>query len=275
VGFCDQGAQGVALARSMGLPSGDVVQVLEGLPDPADPYWTTVAGVCSRAACEAAYGLPASPTSARDLAVDAAYQDRLVLASNPNRASGAPLACCFPYPVTYTLRAAKHWLVTGSVTGYSHHVIPDPTATNRSNVKCVLSCDPTLRLRNSRAVGLDPFTPDATHPLPSFDANEGVFQNPQIQFVLWNPASPARACPTSGSGATGAACPLVRDMYFTISETGGFSTVEIPLSSAAVLPQSMRFVRGIEQLAISDGASQGLLLFNLDVLSTSAVRAFY
>jgi len=268
VGFCDQGAQGIEIAMSMGLPSGDIVQILEELPDPADPYWSTVGGVCSRASCESAYGAAANPTSARDLGVDSAFQDRLVLAANPNRGNQTPLACCFPYPVTYTVRAGKHWIVTGSVIGYAHHVIPDPTAASVSNARCILSCDQNLELRTSRVVGLDPFTPSAAQPLPKFD-DKRVFRTPQIQLVVWNPAMPPNVCPNQPS------CPLVRDMSFQFTETGGFIPIEVALSPGAVLAQSIRFVRGIDQLAVPDAASQGLLLFDLNALSTNGVRAFY
>jgi hypothetical protein len=170
--------------------------------------------------------------------------------------------------VTYTVRAGKHWVVVGSVIGYAHHVIPDPTAPSVSDARCILSCDPNLALRNSRAVGLDPFTPSADKPLPKLDDKQ-VFRTPQIQLVVWNPAMPAHACPDDPS------CALVRDMSFQFTETGGFVPIEIALSQGAVLAQSIRFVRGIDQLAIPDGASQGLLLFDLNALSTNGVRALY
>jgi len=275
IGFCGQGVQGIALAQAQGMspPSGDIVQVLEALPDAADPYWTTVAGVCSHARCEANYGTPADPRDGRDFTIDTAYEDRLVLQPLPARGnSGAPLACCFPYPISYTVRAGKQWLVTGSASGYQHHEIPDPTAPNRSTARCILSCDPSIQLRNARAVELSRTTVDpktgASMPtvVPKYDDDpgKGVFRNAQIRFVLWNPVD----CPPSGCQ------PQVRDTYFSFVETGGFVAIEAGLSTLPVMLQSIRFIRGIDQLAIPDSVSQGLMLFDLGLLSSNGVRVF-
>jgi hypothetical protein len=272
VGFCDQGAQGVALAEAQGMspPSGDIVQVMETLPDPADPYWTTVEGVCSHSKCESVYGTPDDPRDGRDFPIDTAYEDRLVLRPNPDRGRAAPLSCCFPYPIAYTVRAGKQWLVIGSTTGYLHREIPDPTASNLSTARCILSCDLNLQLRNSRAVEIPRTIPDPAdmtkmipNPAPKYDDDSRVFRNPEIRFVLWKPVD----CPTSG-------CVQQRDTYFAFIETGGFIGLEAPLSSLPVMVQSVRFVRGIDQLALPDSVSQGLMLFDLGLLSSSGVRVF-
>ena len=282
VGFCDQGAQGVELAAKVAPGSGaDIVQIIENLPDPADPYWQTVAGVCSHATCETAYGTTDALRDGREFPVDTSYQDRLVLQRSSLRdSSGAPAACCFPYPVSYVVRAGKQWLVTAAAPQYMHHVIPDPTAPNPSTARCVLSCDPALALRNSRAVGLPLMVPDPadqTKLLPrkvpilddplyqslSPDQDPAIFQNAQIRFVIWNPVM----C------ADGSCVP--RDTYFGFVETGGFMPMEIGLSTIPVLTQSIRFVRGIDQLAIADAVTQGLMLFDLNVLSANGVRSFY
>src|SRR5204863_18278 len=74
------------------------------------------------------------------------------------------------------------WLVTGAATGYVHHVINDPTATDPSAVRCILSCDPSLRLRNSRAIEVAPGAK-----VPAFDnlGDPSMFRTAQIRFVLW------------------------------------------------------------------------------------------
>jgi hypothetical protein len=258
VGFCDQGVQGVALAteQRMSPASGDIVQVLEPLPDPADPYWATVAGVCDPNTCERDYGTPDAPGPGRDFSVDTSYEDRLVLQPNPQIRAGAPLACCFPYPLAYTIRAGKQWLVSGSSTGYQHHIIPDPTAANPSTARCIFSCDHNLALRNSRAYALA-----RGSAIPIYDPpGTGVFQNPQIRFVLWAPQK---------SDAV-----VDRDTFFTFIETGGFVALDVGLSTLPVMVQSVQFIRGIDQLALPDAVSQGLMLFDVGALSGNGVRVF-
>ncbi len=100
---------------------------------------------------------------------------------------------------------------------------------------------------------------------PSFspDQDPRIFQNAQIRFVIWNP----KDCPTGDC--------LARDTYFGFVETGGFIPMEIGLSAIPVLTQSIQFVRGIDELAISDAVTQGLMLFDLNILSSNGVRSFY
>lgn len=271
VGFCDQGAQGTALGQSMGLPGGDIVQIVEPLPDPADPYWGMVAGTCSVQSCQMVYGTPDDPRDGRDLAVDTAFEDRLVLQTNAGRGtSGAQLACCFPYPPAYSVRAGKHWIVLGSASGYSHHIILDPTDPMPATAPCIRSCDPQLALRNGRAIELPRTMPDPKDPtkmmtvktpVPGFDDDTpSVFRNAQIRFVIWGP----EMC-TSGLCRQ-------RDMYFQFAESGGFTPMEIGLSPIPVIVDSIRFVRGIDQLAVPDAVSQGLGLFDIGSLSANGTK---
>jgi hypothetical protein len=265
IGFCDSGAQGVAIAQAQGMspPSGDVVQVLEPLPDPADPYWATVANVCNPNACQLTYGTPDDPLPARDFIVDTSYEDRLVLQPDAlGQRAAAPLACCFPYPLAYTVRAGKQWLVTGGTTNYLHHIIPDPTAADPSTARCIVSCDTNLALRNSRAFELTPGSPIPTYDPPG----PGVFQNPELRFVLWAPAKPETCTPPN-------VC-VLRDSYFTFVETGGFVPLEVGLSTLPVIVQSVQFVRSLDELALPDSVSQGLMLFDVGALSSNGVRVF-
>jgi hypothetical protein len=41
-------------------------------------------------------------------------------------------------------------------------------------------------------------------------------------------------------------------------------------SQSLVLPQSVRYVRGLDMLAIPDAASMGLMLFDLNLLVTTS-----
>jgi hypothetical protein len=268
--FCDHGAQGADLAKQQ--HGGDIVQIIDPLPDPADPYWGGVANTCNPALCNAQYGPPDVPVTLaptdplitsrgldpnqtwtrRDLLVTRAFQDHLELETSFADPK-VPLTCCFPFPVTYEVRGGSQWIVNGSVTSFEHHLIPDPAAADSSTAACIVSCDPNLALRNSR-VPRRPVTPS----VPPNLGDSSVFRNQAIQFVVWDPLK----CTTPPC--------LQRDMAFSFQEVGGFSPMAVPLSSSAfVLPQAVTFVPGLSQLAIPDATSQGLMLFDLRRIATT------
>jgi hypothetical protein len=224
-----------------------------------------VGGTCSRQTCELHFGTAATvPLPAgRDFTIAQAFQDHLILQPNPARDAVTPVACCFPYPFTYTLRGGAQWIVRGSSTGFQHHMIADPSNPQSSSAACVPSCDPTLALRNGRVVGLD--QPLTTADIPGYD-DARVFRNAELRFVIWNPQN--NNCATSGTGDAGIpqAC-VQRDMFFSFQEVGGFEPMALGISATAlVLPQSITFVPGLEQLAIVDPVAQGLMLFDLAAL---------
>nr|HMR07979.1 hypothetical protein [Polyangiaceae bacterium] len=69
--------------------------------------------------------------------------------------------------------------------------------------------------------------------------------------------------------------PSVRDMAFSYQLIGGFSPLVANLAAqtAAVSPQSMTFVPQLGQLAVVDGAAEGLVLVSLDTVGIS--RLFF
>jgi hypothetical protein len=278
-GFCDQGAQGADLSSAQGIPTGDIVQILDELPDPADPYWASQ-NRCTHDICEQQYGTAEAPVVVsdeaqitdrhldanqtwfrRDLLVTKSFQDHLELEPSfthkdaKGNVDGAPVTCCFPFPPTYALRGGSQWVVNGSVAGFEHHNIPDPNAVDSSTAACTVSCDPTLVLRNGRVPRRGPTaaTPNTGDPT--------VFRNQALQFVAWDPAvqcsNDQRPC-------------LQRDMGFSFQEVGGFSPLSVSLSTTTlVLPQQVTFVPGLAQLAIPDATSQGLMLFDLRRITTA------
>jgi hypothetical protein len=277
LGFCSSGVQDASLAATVGVPQGDVVEITSDFPDPSDPYWTTVSGVCSRQTCEqrlgtidnllGGYDTDTGEAIGRDFIVDRAYQDHLVF--SPSTVRGVPIACCFPYPVSYSIRGGKQWIVTGTANGFAHRVVPDPSLADPSTGACVLSCDPNLVLRNGRTLGIDrPADLTDKNAIPSFD-DPRVFRNSEMRFVIWNPQeSDCRPVAAGDAGRTGPAQPcLRRDMFFSFQEVGGFDPLLINLSATAlILPESISFVPGLEQLAIPDPVSQGLMMFDLNAL---------
>jgi hypothetical protein len=280
-GFCGMGIQGNDLAQSTGMSQGDVIEVTSDFPDPNDSYWTSVSGTCGRQTCESAYGTidnligtysDSGAAIGRDFIVDRAFQDHLELAPSPERDSGTlrvPIACCFPYPVSYSARGGKQWILAGSVNGFAHHEIPDPSLSDPSTGACVLSCDPTLALRNGRALALSPPADEMlAGAIPAYDGDPRTFRNSALRFVVWNPQVSDCSTGSGVAGTVGApqAC-VRRDMYFLFQESGGFDPLVISLSAATlILPESISFVPGLEQLAIPDPVSQGLMLFDLNAL---------
>ena len=95
----------------------------------------------------------APPRSPRHEIIPRSTRARSELRSHalPKSAQPAPLACCFPYPVTYAVRGGSQWIVNGSFSSFEHHLIPDPNATDSSTAACIESCDPNLELLNGRA----------------------------------------------------------------------------------------------------------------------------
>jgi hypothetical protein len=271
VGFCDGGAQGEDMKLG-DRPAGDIFEIIEELPDPADPYWTSpkVAGVCSRQDCEEVFGTLEAPrvvdTGApvgRDILIEKSFQGRLSLKPSVTTKQDAdgklrrvPVSCCFPYPVAYTIRANDQWIVSGQSTGFAHRLIPDPAETDPIKAACIESCDPNLALRNGRLRARAP-----SEAVPTYDSNE-AFHNAQMRFVLWDMEQ--TSCmnpPCSGR---------VRDRYFSFQEVGGFLPMRFSLSSTSlVLPQSVRYVRGLQMLAVPDPVQMGLILVDLNLLRTT------
>jgi hypothetical protein len=276
VGFCNGGAQGEDMA-----PAGDILEIIDDMPDPADPYWSTdtVRSVCSRAACEEVFGTLDAPRVldngdpvGRDIAIEKSYQGRLTLKKTVAAKDGVPvpITCCFPYPLAYTIRAGKQWIVTGQASGFAHRLIADTSMSNDPiDQACKESDDPNLILRNGRLLARSPADPE---PVPSYDdatpekagrtKSPGVFYNAQLRFVLWD---------TEGTTCMNPPCSgRVRDRFFSFQEVGGFIPMRFGLASnQVVMPQSVRYVRGLQMLAIPDAVAQGLILFDLDRLATT------
>ncbi|HEY1693538.1 MAG TPA: hypothetical protein VGG39_15325 [Polyangiaceae bacterium] len=233
---------------------------------------------------------------ARDLPILQAYDDHLVLGrfgwytkdstgndvseqpTNrvvvPGDASNPPflkqIRCCFHHQATFKVRTGGEWLTVGSTTGLLHHVQTDP-ATSR----CVLGCDPREVLENARSFDIPwaqftqppPYTSPQTptcNPPPlgaQLDRNSVLaMRNPMFSFVTWS------GCDSLlGNDHTETA----RDLQWKFSIRGGFTPVTVSLSqntNTAVSPQSMRFIDSTGQLAVVDGAQQGLILIDLNTL---------
>lgn len=249
----------------------------DGGLDPADPNDARQVEEAARARfdyCSATFGPAAEESENRDFPILEAYDDHVVLGTfatiPPNTSReiiGAHewnathlkrMRCCFHHQVRFKVRAASQWVTVGSGVGFLSHL------TAAENNRCVSSCDPREALLNARAPSLpfgrptsgsDDFAPFRDSPL--------AMRNPAFSFFVQN-------------GQSGGQDSLPdRDTVYRFQTRGQFTPLVINLAAqtTAVNPQSMRFIESLGQIAVVDGASQGLVL--IDLAGVSIARAPY
>jgi hypothetical protein len=172
-------------------------------------------------------------------------------------------ACCFHHQVGVRVRTGGEWLAVGTASGLLHHVVTDARG------RCVLSCSPLDVLRNARAFDV-PFSNADQRCAPPHKlidrASPLALRNPMFSFVMWGGCD---ASLDAGATPLGDFTSTERDTSWKFSMRGGFSPLTIPLGGSTnipVVPQSMAFARDFGQLAIVDGAQQGLILIDLNTL---------
>jgi hypothetical protein len=305
--FCDRGVEDMDLARergkNMGVAPGDLdafaarhadyVQITQGIPDENSAYWTSPAtascgGATGKAAyftCRDAFGPSDHPTALRDFRIVRAYQDHLVI--EPRELASAEdkdeiinlLFCCFSKisALSYQVRASHEWVLMGSGSGFRHHVVAQG-----DDLRCVNDCNPRRALLDSRA-----FEISARDCKPTRNGNGcaiGPASADDVACVLdqtapVTPGGPLDKCVfqslTHRFAVYRGSEPTPRDTAFGWTVTGGFTPLVANLTSQsrAVSPQSLVFVPQIGQLAVADGASEGLVLVSLDSVSVS--RLFF
>jgi hypothetical protein len=281
----------------------DYVQITDELLPADDPFWTLPEDANSPDACfvsepapgvrqaisnpgdryntcRSYFGTAAQQSTARDFPILEAYDDHLVLGrfgvtkagasreaiySDPSNKPFLRLArCCFHKQVNFTIRGGSQWITNGSVLGFMSHLTTD------ANNRCVPSCDPREALLNSRVPGL-PYTPNAPDFAPHRDTPLAL-RNPAFSFFIQNgfafdpqTQQQVNAVPT-------------RDTFYHFSTRGQFSPLVIDLTGGqggtAVNPQSMRFINSLGQIAVVDGASQGLVLLDLGLVAIARAPYF-
>lgn len=261
----------------------DYVQISDDLLDASDDYWNvhqtcwegTLAaapGPARHNACERVYGAVGSDQKlTRDFPIVEAYDDHFVLGRYYTPAGGhrevvytdpsnAPelklMQCCFRRQARFRVRTGQMWGAVASGVGggpglgFFSHLTPGAAG------RCVPSCDPREVLLNGRMptipVGISSDMVDRNSPI--------ALRNPMFSAVML--------------GLPNGREPL-RDTVYTFSSRGQFRTLAIDLAgdSISVNPQSMRFVEALGQMAVVDGASQGLML--IDLRSVTVARAPY
>ena len=265
----------------------DYVQLTENLLDRSDPYWAlnqqpddqqcwegtlaNASGPTRHDVCQGLYGDAGEQKPQRDFPILEAYDDHLVIGrfftpkdgqrevvfTDPSNATDLKLMqCCFHHQVRFRIRTGKLWGAIGQAVGGGPGLGVFSHLTSDSAGRCVPSCDPRETLLNGRLPTLP-----ATLTSASVDKNSALaMRNPMFSAVL--------------SGATSGKEPI-RDMYYSFSTRGQFRPLAVSIagSSISVSPQSMRFIDSLGQIAIVDGASQGLVL--IDLRTVTVARAPY
>jgi hypothetical protein len=220
-------AQGIsgAALEAAAVRLADRVHISQALASQDATYWD--AASCGFEQCRAIFGDEESPTPSRDLRVVEARDDKLELAA-PTGVSDDLFECCFPTLVEYEIRPGDEWTVVGSSSGFDHAVIADPV----SGV-CRPSCDPRLALRKSRA--------------RTGELYSGILFQFQIEQ-------------TDGA--------LERDMSFRFTTQGSFVPLRGVLTNddrPYVQPQALVYSRATDDLLITDGGLEGLLVAPADL----------
>jgi hypothetical protein len=162
-----------------------------------------------------------------------------------------------------------------------HHVVAAP-----GDNRCVLSCDPRLGLLNSRAFDI-PWSATAPSAAKScapptslaetaLDRDSPLaMRNPMFSFLMWSGCGTLARGADAGTGGSfdshfGDHTLSTRDEVWRFSLRGSFSPIVVSLAQGMnipVSPQSMRFINPLGQLAVVDGAQQGLVLIDLNTIA--------
>jgi hypothetical protein len=268
-------------ARSERLMT-DYVQLTEDILPPEDDYWqidqacwdpSLGRGLPRQDACARTFGVAADQNTQRDFPIIEAYDDRVVLGrfyTTPEKrrevvykdASNAPylklMQCCFHNQARFKVRTGQLWSAVGGAVGGGPGVGFFSHLTTDAAGRCVPSCEPREALLNGRV----PTNPNGVVvDLGTTQRNSALAaRNPMFSMSI-----------LAGTVAT----PIVRDTQYTFSTRGQFRALFVGIAggSISVNPQSMRFVAPLGQIAVVDGASQGLVL--IDLRAVTVARAPY
>lgn len=256
---------------------GDYVQLTDDMVPNTDPYWT-LDNACwegdlkndptKRATvCQEYFGNAADQSTTRDFPILEAYDDRLVVGgysykapmtpapgghyrANANASAMRLAQCCFHNQTHFAVRTGAEWVATGSVTGYLSHL-----AVDAATGACVPSCVRREALLSARM----------------FEVGGAAGVDRNSSLALRNPFFSAwmKVATAPDPKADPVYTFTVRDAVWKFSTRGGFvpQTINLATTTTAVVPQSMRFIESLGQLAVVDGSSQGLVLIDLNALA--------
>ncbi|RYZ09563.1 MAG: hypothetical protein EOO73_04520 [Myxococcales bacterium] len=280
-----------ANAEAFGAIHGDFVQITSRFPDEADSYWQSAD--MSRADCVALFGEADAQTllPERDLKITEAFAGRLVVRSTSSATLEA-FDACFPTALSYRIRGGRQWVLLRG--GQLRHDIVASGAESR----CVRSCNPLYKWQKSRVFEVSSPSPNCR---AASQVQSEASPDDALSLRVGCPAADEVACIynqddaryRSLMGSEAESCIFnglterfavykgrrasVRGESFTWQTTGGFVPLEMTLisQSTVVAPQSIQYLSQPEQLAVVDGASQGLSLLSLDTFGIVKPSPFY
>jgi hypothetical protein len=226
---------------------------------------------------------PDAGADAATYAVPETTSNRWITAQDPSNAAFLrTLQCCFNKQATFNVRTGGEWVASGSTSGLLHHVIAEPV-THR----CVLSCDPATSLLNARNFGFFTANPTAFNGGMGIDRNSPLsMRNPMLSYYVVHPLGPwptlspndpsyMATCQTYQPNVCDVQR-VQRDLSWEFSTIYGFTDQVINLASTGtqVSPQSMLFIPSFGQLAVVDGAQEGLVLIDLNSVAVSGSPYF-
>ncbi len=271
----------------------DYVQLVGDVPPQGDPWWSAPdwdeGGTCSDPSgptpgtrydfCARLYGSgdAAVRNVQRDLPILEAYSNRLTLglfstsgsataseASIPTRfvakvdeSSAVWLQrarCCFAKQSAYRVRAGGQWLVSGTASGFLHHVVA-----RESDGACTLSCDVADRLLNGRVFEIPAPLSGSVATAPG-RRSRLAFRNPSFAFVLWSGENTSQRGWVWQFSTRGQFVPYAWDMGAL-----GLTARTINVLLSEVVP-----LEPFGQLAVVDSGSRGIVVFDLSTMSFGA-----
>ena len=275
-------------ARSERLMT-DYVQLTEDILGPDDGYWqidqacwdpSLGKGLPRQDACARTFGVAADQNTQRDFPIVEAFDDHVVLGRFYTTAekrrevvykdpSNAPylklMQCCFHNQARFKVRTGQLWSAVGQTVGGGPGVGFFSHMTSDAAGRCVSSCDPRESLLNGRV----PTNPNGiVVDLATTQRNSALaIRNPMFSMSV------VGGVLTDATGTSPA--PVARDTQYTFSTRGQFRALFVGIGggSISVNPQSMRYVESLGQIAVVDGASQGLVL--IDLRAVTVARAPY
>lgn len=231
---------------------------------------------------------PDSGADAAAYAVPPSTQNRVVVGPSPSNVFYLQqMRCCFSKQSTINVRTGGEWVAVGQTSGLLHHVTTDPTSTPPN--RCVLACDSQQALLNSRSLGFFP-TVDVSGTIPgqAVDRNSALaMRNPIFAYYITHPLGPAPNLSPSNPVDYPTSCPseipgkcvpqrVPRDLSWQFTTINAFSNQVVNLASTGtqLSPQSMLFIPSLGQLAVVDGAQEGLVLIDLGTIAVSGSPYF-
>jgi hypothetical protein len=287
--FCSAGVQSRAMVRelleSYGVSddeselaanvSADYLQIASPVPSEGDTHWGQVGGACSFQECQSVFGTVEVPTPSREIRIEEAYQDHLVLA--PSAVGDGKIECCFPTLVNFNVRPRHQWLVLGDASGYLHHVIADP-----ATGACRNSCDPARaglagRVREVASGqvldGTNPF--GFVNPMLRFSISRGACTTTECEDQC---PPPCAECQTEeclftcdDDGQVPCELPSARGDQFRFVTQGAFVPLFVDLRGETneVQPQTIGFLPATGDVIVTDGSLEGLMFVNPASVSVS------